>query len=454
MAFPTGWNRKCMRFVNTGNVFFTGQSGTVEVLLTAANLPSEMFDADGSYPARSDGGDIRISRDAAGATQLAREVVNFNIDNDPANGYAEIWVKMDGGVKSIFDSGTTTSAATNKLIQTGQNFLTTVFVGNVVFNTTDNTYALVVSVDSDTQLTLDTDIMASGENFEIYSMAANGFYVWWNNPSETEPASDSTYGRDETWTGDNYVAVWHMNENGTDIVDSTGNGHTAARNGTPTRVAGPNTGMYGQDLDGSSEWFEVTDHADFNVNQNVSIVAWVYSHDYGGEWRGIVTKARDASDVAERVGIWRDASNPGNFHGRAGNQSASGSDLTQNAWRQLMFRWTYNNGPFTGYFQGGSGSDLSGTTQVNEPKELGTRNPVIGRALSVSEYFDGVIAEVRWLAPSYRGFWRNEVDYETVADPGDFIRGTAPETGEPETAADSEKAMYRGMNRGITRGIL
>jgi len=156
-----------MRFCNTGDVFFTGLCNGVEVLLTAANLPSEMFDADGSYPARSDGGDIRISKDAAGATQLAREIVNFNIDNDPANGYAEIWVKIPDGLKSIFNSGTTTSTSTNKLIQTGQNFLSTVFVGNIVYNTTDNTYAHVVTVDSDTQLTLDADIMTSGESFEL-----------------------------------------------------------------------------------------------------------------------------------------------------------------------------------------------------------------------------------------------------------------------------------------------
>jgi len=448
MAFPTGWNRKAMRFVNSGNVFFTGTSGTVELLLTADNLPSEMFDADGSYPARSDGGDIRFSDDAAGTIQLAREIVNFNIDNDPANGYAEIWVKWTNGVQSIRDSGTTTSASANKLIQTGQNFLTTVDVDDVVFNTTDNTYALVTSVDSDTQLTLSADIMASGENFEIYR---NVFWVWWNNPSATEPAVTDTYGRNATWDGDNYVAVWHMNENGTDIVDSTGNGHTAARNGTPNRVAGPVGGTYGQDLNGSNEWFEVTDHADFDADQNSSIVAWVYCHNYGGEWRGIITKARDASDVAEWVGIWQDSSNPGNFHGRAGNQSASGSDLTQNAWRQIMFRWTYNNGPFTGYFQGGSGSDLSGTTQTNEPKELGTRNPVIGRAKGVSEYFDGVIAEVRWLAPSYRGVWRNEVDYETVNDPADFIRGTGPESGAP-TDGSRDHSVGAGVGRGVYRG--
>jgi hypothetical protein len=57
-------------------------------------LPSEMFDADGSYPALNGGGDIRFSSDADGATQLACEVVSFVTDNDPASGSAEIWVKV------------------------------------------------------------------------------------------------------------------------------------------------------------------------------------------------------------------------------------------------------------------------------------------------------------------------------------------------------------------------
>ncbi len=65
------------------------------------------------------------------------------------------------------DTGTTTSAATNKLIQTGQNFIASVSVGDVVLNTTDNTSATVTAVDSDTQLTISLDIMANSEAFVI-----------------------------------------------------------------------------------------------------------------------------------------------------------------------------------------------------------------------------------------------------------------------------------------------
>lgn len=73
----------------------------------------------------------------------------------------------------LIESGTTTSTTAGKLIQTGQNFLTTVKAGMVVKNTTDTTYSYVQSVDSDTQLTLESDIMTSGEDFQIYGKRYN-----------------------------------------------------------------------------------------------------------------------------------------------------------------------------------------------------------------------------------------------------------------------------------------
>ena len=66
------------------------------------------------------------------------------------------------------DSGTTTSTSAGKLVQTGQDFQTTVSVRDIVHNTTDDTYTVVTAVDSDTTLSLQNDIMTSGEAFVIY----------------------------------------------------------------------------------------------------------------------------------------------------------------------------------------------------------------------------------------------------------------------------------------------
>jgi len=125
-------------------------------------------------------------------------------------------------IETTVDSGTTTSTVANKLVDSGQNFLTTVkvgmrvnmtsgtigtalvtfvednntlvldkdiavsgqtftvdseqgfitkrvMIGDIVYNTTDGEAATVILVDDDETLTLNANIMASGEDFIIYS---------------------------------------------------------------------------------------------------------------------------------------------------------------------------------------------------------------------------------------------------------------------------------------------
>ena len=99
LIFPNGW-RYVVKLtqdhtkVDTENVdnfvsllAWTGSAGT-------SCLPATMFDADGPAAANSDGSDIRITSDSAGATQIPFEIVLFTTDNDPANGRAEIYVRV------------------------------------------------------------------------------------------------------------------------------------------------------------------------------------------------------------------------------------------------------------------------------------------------------------------------------------------------------------------------
>jgi hypothetical protein len=73
---------------------------------------------------------------------------------------------------SSADSGTTDDTTANKLVEGGQNFETTIEVGYVVWNTTDDTFAYVTAVDSDTTLSLSADIMITGEAYTIYRTPA------------------------------------------------------------------------------------------------------------------------------------------------------------------------------------------------------------------------------------------------------------------------------------------
>ena len=67
------------------------------------------------------------------------------------------------------DRGTTSATTSNKLVDSTQNFTSTVQVGSFIKNTTDNTTASVTAIDSNTTLSLSSDIMASGENYIVYA---------------------------------------------------------------------------------------------------------------------------------------------------------------------------------------------------------------------------------------------------------------------------------------------
>ena len=73
----------------------------------------------------------------------------------------------------VATSGTNTSATTNKLVDSGASFSTTVEAGYIVENSTDGSYAIVEAVDSDTQLSLSANIFAAGsKDYIIYSQVA------------------------------------------------------------------------------------------------------------------------------------------------------------------------------------------------------------------------------------------------------------------------------------------
>lgn len=64
--------------------------------------------------------------------------------------------------------GTATSTSANHLVDSNATFITDkVAIGDVVSNLTDQTYATVTAVNSETDLTLSADIMAEDENYHI-----------------------------------------------------------------------------------------------------------------------------------------------------------------------------------------------------------------------------------------------------------------------------------------------
>lgn len=332
MAFPDDWNRVCALTIDNTQV--DGLLTDFPVRITEDMLPSEMLDSDGTHPAQANGGDIRFTSDEAGTTQLPCEVVEFTTATDPANGTAEIWVK-------------------------------------------------VPSVSS----TVDTTI-----------------YVWYDSTSgtETQPAVTDTYGRNAVWS--DYIAVYHLAEDGTggsgSIIDSTGNGH----NGTPNAVSnttGPTGDTGGAfDFNGSTSYVSIPDSDDFALLQSADpdfvVSCWINSDNETADTNGdhIVSKANEWAAVIDN----KTSSNglqAARFNTWGGNSLGLISDsIPVGSWSYLVHY--LDPGSTISTWVDGAVEVASGTltdVSYNDTSEL-----VLGAYDTGSSYgspFDGKIDEVR-----------------------------------------------------------
>jgi hypothetical protein len=76
-------------------------------------------------------------------------------------------------------TGATTSTTADKLVDSGGAFDTDgTLVGDTILNTTDDTKALITAIDSSATLSIDSDIMTSGENYSILPSRANLYPVY------------------------------------------------------------------------------------------------------------------------------------------------------------------------------------------------------------------------------------------------------------------------------------
>lgn len=86
--------------------------------------------------------------------------------------------KIEKGSIPLVTSGVTSATTADKLVDSTQNFLSTVSIGDLVRNTTDSTFALVTAIDSDTILSIDTDIFTITEDYVIENgLPAQSFLI-------------------------------------------------------------------------------------------------------------------------------------------------------------------------------------------------------------------------------------------------------------------------------------
>ena len=117
------------------------------------------------------------------------------------------WIEPNGP-----RSGKATATTADHLIDTVKNQFTAKDVGKVIYNVTDKTTATITGYTSPSDVTLDTDIMADGESYEIYCVYGEEIVV-------TGKIEDGIYEHFYNTTVDSAKGYW---QGLVEVIDGTG----------------------------------------------------------------------------------------------------------------------------------------------------------------------------------------------------------------------------------------
>lgn len=254
------------------------------------------------------------------------------------------------------------------------------------------------------------------------------FYVYYGNAAATLPTSSSTYGKYNVWDA-NYLFVYHGGAGSSlSTTESTVNQRTITAFNTPTAGTGKIGGatVFAK---ASSQYMELTDHADFRSLQNLTIEAWcnLTSVDSDGAW--IFGKNVDNTTITDpyenwamfaqtdRSVIFRTASSP--TTGWTDALQAAGY-LPLTTWTHMVA--TYDHATMRQYKNG----TVSGTTtSIVRTTGTSTVNPRIATFFTTTYryYWDGKLDEIRlskvarsstWISTQYN----NQNSTSTFYTPG------------------------------------
>lgn len=241
-----GWHRKAKVDIDiSAQISSSVTDMAVPFKLTGAHYP-ELFA--GKYKAMPDGQDlIALATGDTGIDELLNmDMVNFE--------------------NPTVDEGTTDSTTANKLVDSTRSFLTTAAINDIVWRKSDDALALVTAVDSNSTLSLDSDIMVTGDAYLLIrglaafyvkipgdlDTAAQSIDLYWSRGGSKRQVRSALIGGSERAWDDDLQLVSHLQQASvTDAVDSTVFDSFGYPVNTPQRVAGK-FAKYSQDLEAGS----------------------------------------------------------------------------------------------------------------------------------------------------------------------------------------------------------
>jgi len=265
-------------------------------------------------------------------------------------------------------------------------------------NQTDARDIRVTTDDGSTEIPREVvSYTAASDTGELYfkgnidSDTDTSFYIYYGNTEATEPATDATYGSENVWDS-NYKAVYHLKG----LLDSTAN--SADLTNVDTTDGTGKIGL-GKEHSGTGQYLTGTDIA-FGGTSPITISAWCEPDSVTGNHNLV---AQSTEVVLRTVGA--EAQWILNSFTTDDRVITTGTNITINTWVYLCGTYSTANGLkiFVNGTEKAQGTPSGSYANV-------AANFDIGRLGNNSEFFDGVLDEVRissidrgadWIATEY-----------------------------------------------------
>lgn len=292
-------------------------------------------------------------------------------------------------------------------------------------------------------------LWVSRSDFSLSSSSDTTLYLYYDGTQENNTSYVNITGsRTEVWDS-NFIGVWHFPWLGSELNDATSNGLDLTDAASATGGGGKIG--YGQEFDGSDDYYYVADTPALNINGAFSISAWYRPDDFST--RGIIlTKGKTHTDDSTAGTPYSlEITDGGVIHPEIGeeggkNESYNGNGiLTTEEWNYVGTRWDGSDDQADNLdtWLGNSLDDSYTVTTIQVPTpglEVNSEPLSIGYDQARGDYpADGYIDEVR-LSDIYRPDAWMKAEYYSGND--DFLS-----YGEEETIANIGTWLGTWKNR-------
>ncbi len=270
---------------------------------------------------------------------------------------------------------------------------------------------LMITNSTGTRLPLElVRVSTSTKTGELYfradtlaDLANTDFYLYYGSSTASQPASTTTYGARNVWSN-GYRGVWHLNESGVGVRDSTSYANNSSSvGGNPTFGA---TGKLGYAINFSgTNYILIPSDNDLEPTTNLTISSWINRGATQNDYAKPFWYGTNGADPYPAYGFEFNAASDSDlsFGSAAGgaHRNTPVYTTTANTWIYLV--GTYDGTTFRLYTDGTQRTTLAYTGTISNYDNVSGLG--IGNRYELTQGFTGSVDEVRIAASTRSATW-------------------------------------------------